>query len=72
MDNTGTGATAAEADNRAFEVEQHGIDHIADSQRRGGPFELFWIWLGANVMPTFASSHGMALATSMAGQDGTP
>jgi NCS1 nucleoside transporter family len=53
MDNTGTGATAAEADNRAFEVEQHGIDHIADSQRRGGPFELFWIWLGANVIFTY-------------------
>jgi NCS1 nucleoside transporter family len=53
MDTTGHGGTAAEADNRAFEVEQHGIDHIADGQRRGRPFELFWIWLGANVIFTY-------------------
>src|SRR5689334_8658934 len=53
MDITGSGGAAAETDNRAFEVEQHGIDHIADSQRRGRPFELFWIWLGANVIFTY-------------------
>jgi NCS1 nucleoside transporter family len=39
--------------NRAFEVEQHGIDHIPDSDRRGRPFDLFWIWFGANVVFTY-------------------
>jgi nucleobase:cation symporter-1, NCS1 family len=39
--------------NRAFEVEQHGIDHIPDADRRGRPFDLFWIWFGANVIFTY-------------------
>src|SRR4051794_14845248 len=39
--------------NRAFEVEQHGIDHIPDSDRRGRPFDLFWIWFGSNVVFTY-------------------
>jgi NCS1 nucleoside transporter family len=39
--------------NRAFEVEQHGIDHIPESDRRGRPFDLFWIWFGANVIFTY-------------------
>jgi purine-cytosine permease-like protein len=46
-------ASAAPAENRAFEVEQHGIDHIAESERRGRPLELFWIWLGANLIFTY-------------------
>jgi NCS1 family nucleobase:cation symporter-1 len=37
----------------AFAVEQHGIDHIPDVDRRGRPFDLFWIWLGANVIFTY-------------------
>ncbi|MCW2902081.1 MAG: cytosine or purine or uracil or thiamine or allantoin permease [Streptosporangiaceae bacterium] len=41
------------AGNRAFEVEQHGIDHIPDNDRRGRPFDLFWIWFGANVIFTY-------------------
>src|SRR5947209_3911378 len=44
---------APEASNRAFEVEQHGIDHIPDADRRGRPFDLFWIWFGANVIFTY-------------------
>lgn len=40
-------------DGGAFEVEQHGIDHIPDSERRGRPFDLFWIWFGANVIFTY-------------------
>lgn len=38
---------------RAFEIEQHGIDHIPDGDRRGRPFDLFWIWFGANVIFTY-------------------
>ena len=37
----------------AFSVEQHGIDHIGESERRGRPFDLFWIWLGANLIFTY-------------------
>jgi NCS1 nucleoside transporter family len=44
-------ATAPES--RAFEVEQHGIDHIGEEDRRGRPLELFWIWLGANLIFTY-------------------
>src|SRR5919206_1523893 len=54
MDGTERGTpAAADASNRAFEVEQHGIDHIPDSARRGRPFDLFWIWFGANVIFTY-------------------
>jgi NCS1 family nucleobase:cation symporter-1 len=50
-----TGAVAPELQDagKAFEVEQHGIDHIPDGARRGRPFDLFWIWLGANVIFTY-------------------
>lgn len=46
-------APVGETMNRAFEVEQHGIDHIPVSERRGRPVDLFWIWLGANVIFTY-------------------
>jgi purine-cytosine permease-like protein len=50
----GTGAaTGAETGNRAFEVETHGIDHIPEAARRSRPFDLFWIWFGANVIFTY-------------------
>ena len=43
--------TAAAA--TAFAVEQHGIDHINESECRGRPFDLFWIWFGANLIFTY-------------------
>jgi NCS1 family nucleobase:cation symporter-1 len=33
----------------AFSVERHGVDPIPDAERHGKPFELFWVWLGANI-----------------------
>ncbi|NUR04178.1 MAG: allantoin permease [Streptomyces sp.] len=40
-------------DNRAagrqLQVETHGLDVIADAERRGTPRTLFWPWFGANV-----------------------
>jgi NCS1 family nucleobase:cation symporter-1 len=48
---TGTGAAAGT--DRAFTVEQHGVDLIPDAERHGRPFELFWVWLGANVIFTY-------------------
>jgi len=46
-------APVATSDNRAFEIEKHGIDHIPESERRGRPLDLFWIWFGANVIFTY-------------------
>ncbi|MHB1853926.1 MAG: purine-cytosine permease family protein [Acidimicrobiales bacterium] len=31
----------------AFHIEQHGIDHIRESERWGRPSSLFWMWAGA-------------------------
>ena len=36
--------------NRAFAIEQHGIDFIPPQERKSRPLDLFWIWLGANVI----------------------
>ncbi|MCD9874959.1 purine-cytosine permease family protein [Streptomyces guryensis] len=40
-------------DNRAagrqLQVETHGLDVIADAERKGTPRTLFWPWFGANV-----------------------
>lgn len=37
-----------EAD-RAWAIELHGIEPIADRERHGTPFELFWVWFAANI-----------------------
>ncbi|MBB5925735.1 purine-cytosine permease family protein [Streptomyces echinatus] len=37
------------ATSRALRVETHGLDVIADAERRGTPRTLFWPWFGANV-----------------------
>lgn len=46
-------ATSAQRWSTAFAVEQHGINHIGECERRGWPFDLFWIWCVANLI----SSH---------------
>src|SRR4051812_19913109 len=55
MSGTEPSASMVEKDtgNRAFEVETHGIDHIPESARQSRPFDLFWIWFGANVIFTY-------------------
>ena len=37
------------ASDEAFKIETHGIDYVPPSDRHGRPFELFWLWLGAQV-----------------------
>ncbi|MFD5856898.1 purine-cytosine permease family protein [Streptomyces chartreusis] len=37
------------APDRKLRVETHGLDVIADTERRGTPRTLFWPWFGANV-----------------------
>ncbi|MFJ8631997.1 purine-cytosine permease family protein [Streptomyces sp. NPDC093568] len=34
---------------RGLQVETHGLDVIADAERKGTPRTLFWPWFGANV-----------------------
>ena len=34
---------------RAWSIETHGIDPIPESDRHGKPFDLFWVWCGANI-----------------------
>lgn len=41
------------ADNRAFAVEQHGIDYIPESSRNATAREIFFTWFGANVIFTY-------------------
>lgn len=48
-------------------IEQNGINSIPDSERHGGPLELFWIWFAANisvlaiVYGAIIVSYGMSL-----------
>lgn len=59
-------------DNRAFAVEQHGIDHIPESSRTATPREIFFTWFGANVIFTYivigaiVGSLGLTLWQSLA------
>jgi len=34
---------------RVWAIELHGIEPIADQERHGTPFELFWVWFAANL-----------------------
>lgn len=42
-------AEAVEEGNRAGQIETRGIDFIPAPERHGRPFELFWVWMGANI-----------------------
>ncbi len=44
-----TDAPAERLDSRPFAVESHGLDVIAESERKGSPRSLFWPWFAANV-----------------------
>ncbi len=46
------GGSAAGTD-VAFSIEQRGVSIVPDSERHGRPFDLFWVWLGANIIFTF-------------------
>jgi nucleobase:cation symporter-1, NCS1 family len=39
------------ATGRQLQVETHGLDVIADAERKGSPRTLFWPWFGANFPP---------------------
>lgn len=37
------------AHDRVGAIERQGIEPVADAQRHGRPFELFWVWFAANI-----------------------
>ncbi|MFG2788279.1 purine-cytosine permease family protein [Streptomyces sp. NPDC048419] len=46
---------------RRLQVETHGLDVIADAERKGSPRTLFWPWFGANVSVLGLSYGSFAL-----------
>ena len=60
MSGSGANGTSAGSD-KAFAVEQHGVDLIPDEERHGKPFDLFWVWLGANVIFTYVIDGAIIL-----------
>jgi purine-cytosine permease-like protein len=46
---------------RQLQVETHGLDVIADAERKGTPRTLFWPWFGANVSVLGLSYGAFAL-----------
>lgn len=46
---------------RRLTVEEHGLDVIADDERKGRPRDLFWPWFGANVSVLGLSYGSFAL-----------
>ncbi|MEW2288101.1 cytosine permease [Streptomyces sp. NPDC047841] len=49
LDGGAPGPVDGGATSRPLQVETHGLDVIADAERRGVPRSLFWPWFGANV-----------------------
>src|SRR5205823_349515 len=39
----------APASDRPWSIETNGINPIPESERHGRPFDLFWVWCGANI-----------------------
>jgi NCS1 family nucleobase:cation symporter-1 len=51
----------AQESDRAFAVEEHGINFIPHEDRHGRPSELFWVWLGANLIFTYVISGSIII-----------
>jgi len=47
------GASDTGNGNELWRIEQHGIDAIPDTERKGNARELLWVWLGGNVSITY-------------------
>ena len=58
------GRTSVEAD-KVGSIEQHGIDPIPISDRHGSPFELFKLWVGANVNYVVIVTGAFALSVGV-------
>src|SRR5437899_117233 len=40
---------AQPASDKVWSIETNGINPIPESERHGKPFDLFWVWCGANI-----------------------
>ncbi|MFV8182965.1 purine-cytosine permease family protein [Streptomyces sp. AF1B] len=60
-ESTDTPDRRAGATGRQLQVETHGLDVIADAERKGTPRTLFWPWFGANVSVLGLSYGAFAL-----------
>lgn len=58
------GSAAVKAD-KVGTIEQHGIDPIPISDRHGSPFELFKLWVGANVNYVVIVTGAFALSVGV-------
>ena len=56
---------AAVAADEVGSIEQHGIDPIPISDRHGSPFELFKLWIGANVNYVVIVTGAFALSVGV-------
>src|SRR5437763_12573571 len=45
-----------------FQVEEHGIDPIPESERHGGARDLFWLWFGSNLTFTYVINGALAVS----------
>jgi len=50
------------ASDEVFKVESHGIDRIPLADRHGHPSELFWVWLGSNIVYTYVIFGALLVA----------
>lgn len=50
------------ARDRPWRIETFGIEAVPDAERHGHPFELFWVWCGANISILGVVYGGILLA----------
>lgn len=43
------GAGIANSANEPWKIEQNGINVVSEQDRKGTPYDLFWVWFGANL-----------------------
>jgi purine-cytosine permease-like protein len=53
-------AHAQPESDRVWSIERNGIEPIPESERHGRPFDLFWVWVAANIS-ILGISYGMYL-----------
>lgn len=61
-DTTRTVFKTGVASDEVFKVESHGIDRIPLADRHGHPSELFWVWLGSNIVYTYVIFGALLVA----------
>lgn len=52
-------------DDRVLSIEQRGIDIVPESERRGRPSSLFWMWLGTNLNVFYVVNGAIVIAIGL-------